>query len=160
MLSDLWDGTVSVVQSTNKHTTEHIKSTLLQKQGKNRSELRAENGSNAEIAKMLVKSDKKFDLGPAKKIDLGKGFWCLVSPEDYEWINRHKWYAKKSFYRYYAVRRIFKNLRPKLELMHRRIAQTPADMICHHNNGNSLDNRRGNLLNMTYYDHKILHSWR
>lgn len=116
--------------------------------------------SNAKKTKMLVKSDKNFPTNEGRKIDLGNGFFALVDEQDYERINRHKWYAKKSFYRYYAVRKIIKNGRPKFLFMHRVIAQTLPNMVCHHVNGNSLDNRRDNLLNMPYYDHKILHSWR
>lgn len=109
---------------------------------------------------MLVKSDIHHPDTPAKRIDLGKGFFALVSPEDYEEINRHKWYAKKSFCRYYACRKVIRDMDAILERMHRIIAKTPANMVCHHKNGNSLDNRRANLLNMTLFDHTKLHSWR
>ena len=41
--------------------------------------------------------------------------------------------------------------------MHRLIAKTHYDMICHHRNRNSLDNRRANLVNMPKDDHHRLH---
>lgn len=113
-----------------------------------------------EVTQILVQSDKHYDLGPAKKIPLNNGRFALVSPEDYEKINQHKWYAKKSLHKWYACRMTGKGIHRHIMRMHRYIAKTPADMLCHHQNLNSLDNRRKNLLNMTEFDHIKLHSWR
>jgi len=109
---------------------------------------------------MLVKANKQQPETPFRKINLGNDRFALVDPELYDELNRHKWYAKKSFHCWYAVRKITVNGKTVFLFMHRVIAQTPAGQICHHQNGNSLDERRANLLNMNPYDHKILHSYR
>jgi len=44
--------------------------------------------------------------------------------------------------------------------MHRLIAGTPSGEVCHHYNRNSMDNRLGNLLNMTNRHHAELHGIR
>jgi len=109
---------------------------------------------------MLVKSDIHHPTTPAKHIELNGKFFALVSPEDFEEINRFRWYAKKSGFCIYACRGMRKDGRVIIIRMHRQIARTPADMICHHKNGNTLDNRRYNLENMVQFDHIKMHSWR
>lgn len=59
-----------------------------------------------------------------------------------------RWYA-------YSTRRI-DGTRCRIA-MHRLIAETPPGEVCHHYNKNSLDNRRGNLLNQTPLHHRQLH---
>jgi len=109
---------------------------------------------------MLVKSDITYPTSKAMKIDLGNGTYALVDEENYDEINSYRWYAKKSFHCWYACRKDFVDGKYRIIRMHRQIARTPADMVCHHINKISLDNRLLNLLNMTQYDHKIMHSWR
>ncbi|MFZ2147464.1 MAG: hypothetical protein WAV28_09600 [Sedimentisphaerales bacterium] len=111
-------------------------------------------------ANMLVKSVNPVLDSPFALIGIGNSFVCKVDPDDYEWLTRFKWYAKKSAYRWYAARKILINHTPHLLLMHRLIAQTPPGMICHHINGDSLDNRRANLQNMSEFDHIQMHSYR
>jgi len=41
--------------------------------------------------------------------------------------------------------------------MHRFVAQTPFGMVCHHKNGNPLDNRQANLANQSKLEHKLYH---
>ncbi|GAH45974.1 unnamed protein product, partial [marine sediment metagenome] len=43
--------------------------------------------------------------------------------------------------------------------MHRIVADTTGVMICHHINGNSLDNRGANLQNMTRWEHAKYYSY-
>jgi len=109
---------------------------------------------------MIVKANKQHPETPYKKIELGHFKFALVDPDIFDTLNQHKWYAKKSFHCWYAVRKTTVNGKAVFIFMHRRIAQTPYDQVCHHQNGNSLDNRTANLLNMNKYDHKILHSYR
>lgn len=109
---------------------------------------------------VLVKADNPVLNSPFFLIDLGNGRTCKVDPGLHDWLNRFKWYAKQSAYRWYAARKIVVNHTPHLVLMHRVIAQTPPGMLCHHINGDSLDNRRANLQNMSEYDHIQMHSYR
>lgn len=109
---------------------------------------------------MLVKINEYLDIGPYKLIPLSVGLFAKVSPEDYEWLNKHKWYAKKSFSKYYAVRKVTTNGKVRYIWMSRAIACTRANEVCHHRNKDSLDNRRKNLQNLSYFDHVKMHSWR
>jgi len=109
---------------------------------------------------MLVLANKQFPDTPSAKIGLGNDKYAIISPSWYANLMHYHWFAKKSFYRYYAVRTTHVNGRKIFLRMHRVIARTPPDMVCHHVNRNTLDNRESNLLNMNPYDHKILHSWR
>jgi len=59
----------------------------------------------------------------------------------------NNWYAKTT------IRKDGKNIDIS---MHRFIARTPFGMVCHHKNGDSLDNRFTNVVNMTKQDHTML----
>lgn len=109
---------------------------------------------------MLVKVDKLCPSGSGKKIPLGNNRFAIVDAADYDLINQYKWYAKKSFHCSYACRKVVKNGKVIFLRMHRLIALTPTGWVCHHINGNTFDNRRANLLNMTLYDHTKMHSYR
>ena len=90
-------------------------------------------------------------------ISLGDGRFAYVSPIDFERISKHKWYAKKFYGRWYAVRRVCHNGKVYEVRMHRQIMFTPRNMIVHHINYNGLDNRRENLTNMRQEGHQRLH---
>jgi hypothetical protein len=75
-----------------------------------------------------------------KNISLTQGKFAMVDDEDYEYLNRHKWYFEKG----YAARKEGV-IRGKITYMHRVIMQTPDGMDTDHINGNKLDNRRENL---------------
>lgn len=76
-----------------------------------------------------------------KEIKLTKGKVALVDDEDFERINRHKWYACKDRLTWYARRdTIFGNV-----LMHRDIMELPNNVLVDHKNNNGLDNRKENL---------------
>ena len=75
-------------------------------------------------------------------------------------LKKYSWSAVKSAGCWYALRRYRKDGKMITVRMHRHIAQTQTGMVCHHINGNSLDNRQCNLLNMTEYWHIKLYSWR
>lgn len=72
-----------------------------------------------------------------KEIKLTQGKVAIVDNEDYESINKHKWFYNSG----YAVRR---NGKSHMK-MHRQIMNTPQGEITDHINGNKLDNRRQNL---------------
>jgi len=109
---------------------------------------------------MLVKSDKEYPETPFREIPLKTDQVILVDPELYEDLCKFHWFLKRSFCRAYVVRTFTRDGKKLFIRMHRIVAETPADMVCHHINGNPLDNRIANLQNMTWYDHTKQHSYR
>ena len=83
-----------------------------------------------------------------KTIPLTKGKFAIVDDEDFDRINKHKWYAHKSRNNFYAERevRLPGGVRRTIK-MHREILglEYGDKRQCDHKNQNSLDNRRGNL---------------
>jgi hypothetical protein len=70
----------------------------------------------------------------------------MVSPEDFEEVNRHKWFVvTKDNRTFYAVRMIYANSRKKQVQMHREIMKPPASFFVDHGDGNGLNNTRDNL---------------
>ena len=109
---------------------------------------------------MIVQTDNSIDLGPAIELPLTKGKVALISPGRRKDIGYFKWCAKKSHSKFYAMRKIRTGGKVKYLLMHRVIANTPDNQLCHHKNGNSLDNRRLNLENMSPFEQAKFFSWR
>lgn len=89
----------------------------------------------------------------AKKIALSRGEFAIVDAEDYEWLNRWKWYASwnRSTKSYTARRRRRKGEEGESVhiLMHRQILATPNDKEVDHINHNTLDNRKCNIRNVS-----------
>ncbi len=82
-----------------------------------------------------------------KEIKLSQGKVALVDDEDYEMLNKYKWYAhyKKSGDSFYARRTIkFTKGCGKIE-MHRQIMNTPKGMHTDHINHDTLNNQKSNL---------------
>lgn len=109
---------------------------------------------------MLVKTDPGFPDTPAARIPLQNGMYALVDPELFDGLIWFPWYAKKSNTQYYACRKVTIDGSTFFIRMHRVIANTPIDLICHHINRNSFDNRRANLQNMSWYEHAKYYSYR
>src|SRR3990167_11489999 len=83
-----------------------------------------------------------------KRIKLTKGQYALVSDEDYEELNKVKWFALQSrgVKRFDAARNAPSvKGKEKVLLMHRVIMNTPQGLDTDHINHNPLDNRRENL---------------
>ena len=78
-----------------------------------------------------------------RKIKLTQGKYALVDNEDYEWLNKWKWfYASK----HGAQRSAYKlGEKPLTIRMHRQIMGCPKGKSIDHINHNPLDNRRINL---------------
>ena len=78
-----------------------------------------------------------------KKIPLTQGKFVVVDDCDYDWLIRHKWYARKENRTYYAGRKSGK----VISQMHREILGLKAGdkRQIDHINHNGLDNRRSNL---------------
>lgn len=77
----------------------------------------------------------------------GKGKFVLVDDQDYEYLNRWKWFLNNHGY---VARNMYTTdhegrIKHKNERMHRIIMQTPVGMETDHINGNKIDNRRENL---------------
>lgn len=75
-----------------------------------------------------------------KEIQLTQGKVALVDDEDYENLNKWKWYAIKNHRNYYAVRYINKD--KKTIFMHKEILK---GIICDHRDRNGLNNQKENL---------------
>lgn len=109
---------------------------------------------------MLVQTEPGFPDTPAVQILLQRPFFVLVDPGWFDRLIWLPWYAKKSRGKYYACRKVTENGHTYFIRMHRVIADTPIDLVCHHINRNSLDNRRANLQNMSWFEHAKCHSYR
>lgn len=92
-----------------------------------------------------------------KYITLSNSLRTLVDADDYEFLKHRSWTAVKKKRSSYACSIRQTPDGPKQLYMHRVVANTPANMVTHHKNRNSLDNRKANLQNMLRSDHKILH---
>lgn len=90
-------------------------------------------------------------------IALEGGGCATVDTSDYALLSSFRWRRVQYHRCHYA--RIIDNQSPpfKATTMHRAVNHTPADMVCHHRNRNTLDNRKTNLLNMTRKKHELLH---
>jgi hypothetical protein len=80
-----------------------------------------------------------------RRIPLTRGKYAIVDPEDFERLNKYRWYAKKCKNTFYACRSQGTR-RKKTEIkMHREVIQPPSGMVVDHINHNGLDNRKANL---------------
>ena len=81
-----------------------------------------------------------------KKIKLTQGKFALVDDDDYENLNKHKWFAAWHGWAYYAQRRTTMKNGRQIQ-MHRKILglEYKDGKIVDHINRKPLDNRRANL---------------
>ncbi len=77
-----------------------------------------------------------------KRIPLTQGQFALVDDNDFEQLNKHKWYAQALTYGGFAAVRWQSN---GTVSMHRQIMNAPRGLDVDHKNHNTLDNRRANL---------------
>lgn len=92
-----------------------------------------------------------------KYIPLDNSKFAIVDADLYDSLMKYKWVAVKHQRCWYAKTDIGKNGKHFWISMHRLIANTPSNKVCHHKNFNSLDNRRANLENMTLNEHDNYH---
>jgi len=109
---------------------------------------------------MLVKELRNYPDTPKVLLPTSNGPPVIISPEDYDFLKCFTWRWKKSFNCFYIVTSWRYKNRVHTIQMHRLIAQTPMNMVCHHINHKTGDNRRDNLRNMLEFDHVKFHSWR
>ena len=101
----------------------------------------------------LVLLYRKMRYGyPFRRIPLTQGKYAIVDPEDFERLNRHKWYAANLSHTFYAERIIMVRKRRVHIMMHREIIRVPDGMFVDHINHNGLDNRKANLRPATYVE--------
>jgi hypothetical protein len=78
-------------------------------------------------------------------IPLTQGQYVVVDSADFEWINQRRWCVHNAKGNYYATA----GSKHNRVWMHRVISSTPEYMVCDHWNGDTLDNRRCNLRNIS-----------
>lgn len=81
-----------------------------------------------------------------KNIPLSRGLFVLVDDEDYEEMNKFKWFACPNKHLFYAARNGLVKGKRRVVYMHRQLLGIlESSMVTDHINGNSLDNTRSNL---------------
>jgi hypothetical protein len=85
-------------------------------------------------------------------IPLTQGQVAKVSAEDYEWLNRWKWYAKNSKSGFYAARNARSGNGQTTIRMHSIIMGARCGECVDHVNHDTLDNRRNNLRIATHQE--------
>lgn len=83
--------------------------------------------------------------GLFKLIPLTQGKFAIVDTDNYKWLSKYKWCARKGRNTWYAARGTEINGRKRTIRMHREILDVPKDRLTDHKNGNGLDNREYNL---------------
>lgn len=75
--------------------------------------------------------------------------------DDWDWLRlcRYKWRVKKCRDQKYIARTYRKKGIHYTVYMHREIMNTPEGMECHHKEGNTFDNRKEMLENLTKQEH-------
>lgn len=109
---------------------------------------------------MVLQKKKYLSTDIFSTIRLSGGLFCIVDNEDYIWLSKNRWKAKKSAGIYYAVRTEIRHNEAKDIRMHRYISHCPHLCQVHHKNGNGLDNRKCNLQIVTRDEHKKIHNLR
>lgn len=83
-----------------------------------------------------------------------------IDCDDYTELSRYRWTAHKSNSRWYAVRKLSIDGKKRIIFMHRHLLNAPPELDVHHINGDSLDNRRSNLVLLSPAHHHLAHSVR
>ena len=82
---------------------------------------------------------------PFRRIPPTQGKYAIVDPEDFERLNRHKWYVATRSNTFYAIRAAGSRRNRRNIWMHREIINPPDHLVVDHINHNGLDNRKANL---------------
>jgi len=97
------------------------------------------------VAILLFYRKKRYDCA-FRKIKLTRGKYAIVSQEDFEEVNRHKWHViTKNNQTFYASRMTYIGGRKKQIMMHRQIMNPPDGFVVDHGDGDGLNNTRDNL---------------
>jgi hypothetical protein len=100
----------------------------------------------AELFIALILFYRRCRYGYAfRRIPLTQGKYAIVDPEDFERLNKHKWYAARDTRTFYAHRHKRVGKKYVSIGMHREILDPPGHLVVDHINHNGLDNRKANL---------------
>jgi len=91
-------------------------------------------------------------------IPVGIDLFAIVDDDLAGGLAKFHWRPRQYRRCIYAVTKVGKVPNRITFNMHRLIAKTPFGMVCHHINGNPMDNRRENLVNMSKKAHTLLHA--
>ena len=80
-----------------------------------------------------------------RRIPLTQGKYAIVDPDDFERLNKHKWYAVRCKNTFYAGRCYSIGNKKKYIMMHREVIDPPGHLDVDHINHNGLYNRKANL---------------
>lgn len=80
-----------------------------------------------------------------KEIQLSQGKVALVDDEDFEYLNKFRWFSQKTCSGWYAIRHRYKNGKGITIYMHREILNPPPGKWTDHIDHNGLNNQRDNL---------------
>lgn len=123
-------------------------------------------GKDIELESEMVQTFELDRIGFSKiwqmpdfaTIELTQGKIAIVDVELLGFLHKWSWRAVRSKYKWYAKTTVHAKNRDYSLSMHRMVSKTPSGMICHHKNGNSLDNRLSNLQNMDRGKHELYHA--
>ena len=88
------------------------------------------------------------DRNMSKQIPLTQGKFAIVDDADFEWVNQWKWYAKKAYNTWYAVRnsQMVNGKRTGIRMHRVILGLNKGDSSeVDHKNHNGLDNRKDNI---------------
>ena len=96
-------------------------------------------------------------LGDLAAILLDNGMRSIIDAEDVPRIRNYKWRAVKASRLWYCKTTVGPPGKRINLSLHRMIAKTPKGQVPHHDNRDSMNNRKTNLKNMTQAAHSALH---
>lgn len=98
-----------------------------------------------------------MDRNEPRFIVLRNGMSCFVDSEDFEKLNKYKWYAlyNKFTRNYYATRTINSGEKKCIVYMHRELVKLKKGYLVDHINHNTLDNRKCNLRSATHSQNQM-----
>ena len=91
-----------------------------------------------------------------KEIKLTQGKVTLVDDDNFEDLNKHRWFARKDYNTFYVLRQSSTKggYKQKTILMHRVIMTPPKHLQIDHIDGNGLNNQKSNLRIVTTRQNK------
>ncbi|OHB59233.1 MAG: hypothetical protein A2173_09735 [Planctomycetes bacterium RBG_13_44_8b] len=108
---------------------------------------------------------RKVCYGTAfRKIKLTQSKYAVVDADDYDELNKTRWYSVKAGETFYAVRSIYtdrfvpgmdRRKKRTTVKMHRQIMRPGEGLVVDHINHNGLDNRRANLRCVTQRENSL-----
>lgn len=108
---------------------------------------------------MQVKRNKQLPAnGSTVLLPIGKGKHAIVDGFNHAALSQFTWRTQKSHSNTYVIRRTNHYGKTKTIFMHRQIMQPLPDQQVHHINGDTLDNREANLVNVSQAVHSSIES--